>query len=194
VTVFGATVINTNDPVCEAAKAAQNQIYASQKAACEVSKAAERSECEVRKMVCGSVAKACSDVRGTPGASRLAGSRTLWVDDHPDNVTYERQALAELGVEVVLARNTQEALEKLQSGMAKVDTIISGFGRSDDPQGGYTLLESVLKLSHPPPYIIYSTSLNSAFVAAAKSRGVFGATSQAKELFELVIESVKKRR
>src|ERR1039457_4790746 len=57
------------DPVCEAAKAAQNQIYDSQRVACESSKAAERAQCEAREQFCFSVAKVCSDDREKAAAS-----------------------------------------------------------------------------------------------------------------------------
>lgn len=194
----GIVFFGGNDPICETTKAAQNQMNAAQKAACETTKTRERLECEVRKSACRSVAKACSDVfdemwiAETKLGGVTRGARILWVDDHPDNNIYERQALAEQGIELVLAKNTQQALEKLQSPTGKFVAIISDFARSDDPQGGYTLLEAVRKLRHAPPYIIYSSSANPAFVAAAKAKGAFGETNEAKELFELVKHLVVK--
>lgn len=47
--VFGHCNIHANDPACEAAKAAQNQLYATQNAACEALKARDRAECESAK-------------------------------------------------------------------------------------------------------------------------------------------------
>jgi CheY-like chemotaxis protein len=193
VIIFGVPIGAGNDPICETTKAAQNRIYATQKAACETTKMREVLECEGRKSACLSVAKACSDVLDEARTAGTKGARILWVDDNPENNFYERQALTELGIEIVLAKNTQQALEKLQSQNGKFDTIISDFARSDDPQGGYTLLKEVLRLPHAPHYIIYSGSANPAFVADAKAKGAFGETDQAKELFDLVIKSVKKR-
>src|ERR1022692_1240815 len=66
------------DPVCEAAKAAQNQIYDSQRVACESSKAAERAQCEAREQFCFSVAKVCSDDREKAAASNIEGTLVLW--------------------------------------------------------------------------------------------------------------------
>src|SRR5271166_1448053 len=53
-----------NDPICEASKAAQNQIYAIQKAQCEGNKSGEKSQCEAQKAACRSVANACTSTRG----------------------------------------------------------------------------------------------------------------------------------
>lgn len=188
------------DPVCEAAKAAQNQIYDSQRVACESSKAAERAQCEAREQFCFSVAKVCSDDREKAAASNIEGTLVLWVDDHPDNNLYERQALTELGGTITPASNTQEALSKLEHfeilemvgrRTAKFDAIISNFRRSDDPQAGHTLLAAVLKLRRPPKYIIYSSSSSANFASDAKAKGAFGETNRVDVLFELVISAVK---
>jgi CheY-like chemotaxis protein len=188
------------DPVCEAAKAAQNQIYDSQRVACESRKAAERAQCEARKQFCFSAAKVCSDDREKAAASNIEGTLVLWVDDHPDNNLYERQALTELGGTITPASNTQEALSKLEHfeilemvgrRTAKSDAIISNFRRSDDPQAGHTLLAAVLKLRRPSKYIIYSSSSSANFASDAKAKGAFGETNRVDVLFELVISAVK---
>ncbi len=50
----------------------------------------------------------------TPRAIRRASRSTvLWVDDNPNNNSYERQALEALGVSFVLAISTDEALKKI---------------------------------------------------------------------------------
>lgn len=54
--LFGGCALRENDPVCEAAKAAQNRNYAATRATCEASKAAERLDCEVRRTQCNSEA------------------------------------------------------------------------------------------------------------------------------------------
>src|SRR5262249_638502 len=45
----------------------------------------------------------------------LAGSRILWVDDLPESNRYEEVALGRLGIEVVRARDTDEARAVLDS-------------------------------------------------------------------------------
>src|SRR5262245_44425715 len=89
-------------------------------------------------------------------SARLNGTKVLWVDDNPENNTYERQALSALGIEFVLVTTTEDALRELEA--QKFGAIISDFGRRDDPQGGYTLLADVTKTPGHPPFIIYSGS------------------------------------
>jgi CheY-like chemotaxis protein len=141
-----------------------------------------------------------SDDREKAAASNIEGTLVLWVDDHPDNNLYERQALTELGGTITPASNTQEALSKLEHfeilemvgrRTAKSDAIISNFRRSDDPQAGHTLLAAVLKLRRPPKYIIYSSSSSANFASDAKAKGAFGETNRVDVLFELVISAVK---
>jgi len=185
---FGVAIHN---PACEASKAAQNQIYEVQKASCEASKTEEKSQCEAQKAACLSVADACSSIRRRAGTS-INGAVILWVDDHPDNNIYQRQAFTELGARVVLASNTQGALSQLQT--QHVDVIISDFERADHPRGGYTLLTEVRKRPNAPPFIIFSGSTTAAFAAEAKRRGALGETNENGELFDLVLEAVRKHR
>ena len=185
---FGAAL---HDPACEASKGAQNQIYEIQKASCEASKTEEKSQCEVQKAACLSAAEACSSIRRRAGTS-INGAVILWVDDHPDNNIYQRQAFSELGARVVLASNTQTALSQLQT--QHVDVIISDFERADDPRGGYTLLTEVRKRPSAPPFIIFSGSTTAAFAAEAKRKGALGETNENGELFDLVLEAVRKHR
>jgi CheY-like chemotaxis protein len=180
------------DPTCEAAKAAQNQLYGLQKSACEASKADEQAQCQSRKQECLSVAKACIATRDDARAAKIDRALLLWVDDNPENNIYERQALIEMGTQIILANNTQAALEQLKT--HSIDVIISDFKRSDDPVGGYTLLEEVRKYPTPPPYIIFSGSSSAALAAEARRKGAYGETNQPAELFRLVIEAVKRSR
>ena len=46
---FGHCAVRGNDPSCESAKAAQNGIYAAQRAECETSKEQDRVTCETYK-------------------------------------------------------------------------------------------------------------------------------------------------
>jgi hypothetical protein len=46
VSVFNHCTVRGNDPACEAAKAAQNAMYAAQKTQCETQKAAQKAACE----------------------------------------------------------------------------------------------------------------------------------------------------
>jgi DNA-binding NtrC family response regulator len=116
----------------------------------------------------------------------------LWVDDHPENNNYERQAFSELGAKVIIAVSTEEALHELQ--LQHVDVIISDFERVGDPKAAYTLLSEVRKKSNAPPFIIFSGSSTQQFEVEAKRRGALGETNLDKELFDLVARAVDTRK
>jgi len=180
---------NINDPACEASKAAQNSIYAIQKSSCEASINSERSQCESQKAACLSVANACSSILLGKG-SNIKGKVVLWVDDHPDNNIYQRQALSEVGARVILAGTTTEGLSDIKG--QHVDVVISDFERADDPRAAYTLMAEIRKIRNPPPFIIFSASSTPQFAAEAKRKGALGETNETRELFALVSESVKR--
>ena len=158
--------IHVNDPVCEAAKAAQNQTYQVQSQACEARREADRAESEWKRNQCLVVANACSDALSLPESSKFVGAKILWVDDRPDNNVYERQALSDLGATVTTATDTDQGMRHL-AGKVRFDAIVTDFARTNDPKAGYTLLSLVRKLLDPPPVVIYSASSTPAFVAEA---------------------------
>jgi CheY-like chemotaxis protein len=117
------------------------------------------------------------------------GSRTvLWVDDNPPNNEYERQALSALGIRFVLAKSTAEAVPLLS--LQKFDLVITDFKRSDDSQGGYTLLAEVKKTNPTTPVIIYSGSATPEFEKEARLRGALAETNQPQRLFSLSIAAL----
>ena len=61
-------------------------------------------------------------------------NRILWVDDRPENNTYERQAFEAMGLRFTLALSTDEAFERLSQG--KFAAIISDMGRREGPREG----------------------------------------------------------
>ena len=186
--------IEIPDPVCEASKAAQNQTYQVQKLACESQKAADRAENEWKRQRCVSVANFCTMVLPAAESTKFLGAKVLWVDDHPDNNTYERQALSELGATIVTAIDTDQAAAQLSEEGAKFDVVISDFERTGDPHAGYTLLTRVRKLTDPVPLVIYSGSSTPRFVHEAIKRGAFGETNDPKELMALVIRAARSHR
>jgi CheY-like chemotaxis protein len=142
-----------------------------------------------------SSAKTPVDLEGVAtAATRAAGSlalsqaKILWVDDNPDNNRYERNGLGALGVQFQLATNTEEALKLLNS--KRFSLVISDFGRRDDPQAGYTLLDQVKKLSSPPPFIIYGSSADPQHEKDARSRGAYGQTNSPQRLFDLAVSAL----
>ncbi|WP_334768187.1 response regulator [Nostoc sp.] len=122
----------------------------------------------------------------TPRVIRRASRSTvLWVDDNPDNNTYERQALEALGVSFVLATSTDEALKKIS--LQRFDAIISDMGRPPDSRAGYTLLDKLRAQNNQTPFIIYAGSRNPEHVAESRRHGAIGCTNNANELFEMLL-------
>ena len=184
-------IFNTqiHDPVCEAAKAAQNQTFQVQKLACESQKSAAKAENEWKRQRCLAVANICTLMLPPAEETKFSGTRLLWVDDHPDNNIYERQALTELGATIVTANDTDQAMVHLTNVQTRFDVVISDFERVGDNQAGYTLLARIRKLADPIQVVLYSGSSTRAFVAEATKRGAFGETNEPKELISLVIRA-----
>jgi CheY-like chemotaxis protein len=124
----------------------------------------------------------------------LQGAKVLWVDDNPDNNSYERSLLEQLGVRFVLAKSTDEAVSLLRG--QKFHLVITDFARVGDGKAGYTLLDEVkkMKLEPSPPLIIYSSSANPKFIAEAKERDAFAETNQPQELFNKAIDAIRQSR
>ena len=121
--------------------------------------------------------------------SRAKKSVVLWVDDRPDNNTFERQSLEVLGVRFILASSTEEALALVSS--QRVDAIISDMGRPPDARAGYTLLDELRRRSVKIPFIIYAGSSSPTHVAESRQHGAIGCTNNPYELFEYVVEVLR---
>ena len=116
---------------------------------------------------------------------RASETTALWVDDRPSNNKFERQSLEALGVSFILATSTEEALDRVKA--QKFGVIISDMSRPPDPRAGYTLLDRLRALGIETPFIIYASSSAPEHKAEARSRGAFGCTNRASELFEYVL-------
>ncbi len=128
--------------------------------------------------------------RATQSAVVRAEERAiLWVDDRPENNTYERRALEALGARILLSTSTEDALSKLSAN--SFDVIISDMGRPPDPRAGYTLLEAVRKRGITTPFLIYAGSNAPEHRVEARRRGAQGSTNRADELVELVLNALR---
>lgn len=125
----------------------------------------------------------------TPRAIRCARRSTvLWVEDNPYNNSYERQALEALGVSFVLAKSTDEGLNKISQ--QRFDAIISDMGRPPDSRAGYTLLDKLRSSGDQTPFIIYAGSRDPEHVAESRRHGAIGCTNNPNELFEMVLSAL----
>jgi CheY-like chemotaxis protein len=126
----------------------------------------------------------------TPRVLRRASRATvLWVDDRPENNSYERQSMEALGITFVLATSTEEALERIKG--QRFSVIISDMGRPPDPRAGYTLLSQLKDMKDQTPYVIYAGSNAPEHKAEARRNGALGSTNRASELFEYVLSALR---
>jgi CheY-like chemotaxis protein len=95
----------------------------------------------------------------------------LWVDDNPENNTFEEAALRGFGLCFDRATNTDDALKLLEAGKNKYAILISDFTRPADPKGGYGLIDELKKKGHEIPLLYYTINVSEAQVADARSRG-----------------------
>jgi DNA-binding NtrC family response regulator len=123
-------------------------------------------------------------------AQQLKGATALWVDDRPMLTTYERQGLEVLGIQFTISKSTEDALERLQH--KAFDVIITDMSRPPDQHAGYTLLEKMKEMQITTPCIIYASGKKPEYIVEARKRGAFGNTNEPQELFELVVNALKK--
>ena len=115
----------------------------------------------------------------------------LWVDDRPENNTYERQAFETMGLRFTLALSTVDAFEKLSQ--ARFAAIISDMGRREGPREGYVLLDRLRKEGDKTPLFFYAASNAPEHKRETREHGGQGCTNNAKELFEMVTRAVIRR-
>lgn len=115
----------------------------------------------------------------------------LWVDDRPENNTYERQAFEAMGLRFTLALSTDEAFERLSAG--KYAAIISDMGRKEGPKEGYVLLDRPRAEGDSTPLFFYASSNALEHKREAREHGGQGCTNNAQELFSMVTKAVIQR-
>lgn len=134
-------------------------------------------------------ADAASQIGQEPGDNWRR--RILWVDDHPNNNTYERQVFETLGFTFDLALSTDDALDQISG--SRFGAIISDMGRREGPHEGYRLLDIVRESEKTTPFFIYSGSNAPEHKREAANRGAQGCTNMANELVGMVTETLRPR-
>ena len=115
---------------------------------------------------------------------RFAGKRILWVDDHPQNNTYEVQLFKTLGMTVDQSTSTPDALNDLSEKTYNV--VITDMRRGTNNLAGYELLDAMYHRHIETPLFIYSASSNKEYRAKAMRKGAKGETNDPTELLQLV--------
>jgi CheY-like chemotaxis protein len=131
-------------------------------------------------------ADAASHIGHEPGD--IWRRRILWVDDRPNNNTYERQVFESLGLTFDHALSTDEALERLSS--SRYGAIISDMGRREGPREGYRLLDAVRAFDTNTPFFIYAGSNAPEHKREAAEHGAQGSTNRANELVDMVTQAL----
>lgn len=115
----------------------------------------------------------------------------LWVDDRPENNTWERQAFEAIGIRFTLALSTEEAFEKLSQN--RFAAIISDMGRREGPREGYVLLDRLRREGDMTPLFFYASSNAPEHKRETREHGGQGCTNNAQELFEMVARALIER-
>ena len=115
-------------------------------------------------------------------------NQILWVDDRPENNTYERQAMEAMGLTFTLALSTDEALRVLST--RRFAAIISDMGRKEGSREGYKLLELLRTQDKSTPFFVYAGSNAPSHRQEASLRGAQGSTNIAENLIEMVTRSL----
>lgn len=147
---------------------------------------APASEAQLHKIV--EVVRAAGPAAGTGDGWR---NHILWVDDRPENNTYERQAFEAMGLRFTLALSTDEAFERLAQ--VQFAAIISDMGRREGPREGYILLDRLRKEGDRTPLFFYAASNAPEHKRETRLHGGQGCTNNAEELFEMVTRAVIQR-
>ncbi|MGZ0233831.1 hypothetical protein [Streptomyces sp. CPS1] len=124
-----------------------------------------------------------------PAAARTLDS-VLWVDDRPENNATEVAQLRALGVEVTLARSTDEGLRALSRGHRSFDAVISDLSRTErgrtNRTAGLDLIRELRAQGDTIPVFVYATSRALAQRAEIDVAGGNGVATSSTELFELL--------
>ena len=115
----------------------------------------------------------------------------LWVDDRPENNTYEREAFEAIGLRFTLVLSTNEAFEKLSQN--KYSVIISDMGRREGPREGYVLLDKLRQEGDRTPLFFYAASNAPEHIQETLEHGGQGCTNNPRDLFEMVTKTVIER-
>lgn len=138
---------------------------------------------------------AASELAGEAGAMPAPENRQiLWVDDKPANNAFEIAKLQDDGFQVMQARSTDEAMQKISEGL-RPRVVISDMGRYEN--GHYVSkagLELIKRLRQEgveaPVYIYTSKKYAQAHHDAALEAGGNGATASPVALFQMIQRSM----
>lgn len=151
--------------------------------------AAVANAAETKNIAIPSMAQARLARRAAANATVFHGARVLWIDDNPNGIAAEKQALQALGVHVDVAQTNQDAIRLL--GLRSQDLLISDISREGDPGAGLKFLSELRSMQHPEPVIFYIGHVDPERGTPAHA---FGITDRPDELLDYVMDVLVRRR
>jgi len=117
----------------------------------------------------------------------LAGSRVIWIDDHPAGNAWEHACLSALGCQVRNVESTTTALDYLA--VEQFDLVLSDITRGSEGQEGLHALPLLHRAAPEAPVIFYVMDLQAGVPA-----GAFGITNRPDDLLHLCMDALERRR
>jgi CheY-like chemotaxis protein len=121
-----------------------------------------------------------------------ADPKILWVDDCPENNSYESNLFGRLGARINVARSTREAIQQLDHG--KYDLLITDVHRVEEgveePTAGYALIAKTETREPYTPSIIYTSNIEG--LDPIESAPASGVADDPRALADLVVRLIGK--
>jgi CheY-like chemotaxis protein len=116
----------------------------------------------------------------------IKGARILWIDDHPENNTWERRMLEAFGASFVTVETTASAIAMLNR--ERFDVIISDIGR-DAEESGLEAFPTIRASAINTPIVFY---LGTLFPSIPP--GSLGITNDPEQLIHLLLDALGRTR
>jgi CheY-like chemotaxis protein len=156
---------------------------------------------QLRAEVAGPSGSLPTEARGTSGVfaapkirklpSAILPRRILWVDDKPEKKAFFIDGLKSEGIEIIEARSTSEAADRILSSPADIGLVISDMSRWEgstvNPEAGIELIKLIRETNLTVPVIVFDDKRKTArYGVHVIEIGGDGMTWSPVELFELV--------
>ncbi len=127
--------------------------------------------------------------RARNNISVFKNSFILWVDDHPENNQNEIKMFKQLGADIDISTNTEDAINILKHN--NYDLVFSDIARGDDTQAGLTFLKELRETKINTPVIFYIGVVDPSKCAPDCS---FGITNRPDELLHYTLDVLERKK
>jgi CheY-like chemotaxis protein len=136
-----------------------------------------------------SVAERASALRRARLVGRVVqGARILWIDDRPENNSWERGLLSSMGARFVTVESTRSAVAVLRQ--ERLDLVLSDIARGGNQREG---IEAIRRIRSVQPHIpiVFYTGYE---IGGQAPEGTQGITADLNELLHLVFDQLERHR